>query len=56
MPPYKKWASKKQAAWGHSATGRRELGASDVKGKDRATDFSRLPVRSLAKHHSSSKR
>lgn len=56
MPPFKKWASKKQQRWGHTPTGRRELGDADVKGKDRVTDVSRLPMRSLAKHHSSQTR
>lgn len=56
MPPFTPYASKKQARWAHTSDGREALGDRDVKGKDQATSFKRLPMRALAKHHSSKRR
>lgn len=43
MPPYKKYVSKKQMRWANSPTGRKKLGAKDVKGKNTATAGDFLP-------------
>ena len=45
MPPYKRYASKKQERWAHTPSGLAALGFDDVAGKDRASKGRKLPVR-----------
>ncbi len=46
MPPYKKYASRKEEAWAHTASGLHALGVSEVQGKDAASKGAKLPRRS----------
>jgi hypothetical protein len=49
MPPYKPYASKKQEAWAHTASGLHNLGAEDVAGKDSASKGRKLPKKKAPK-------
>jgi hypothetical protein len=49
MPPYKKYASRKQEAWAHTASGLHALGVTEVKGKDAASKGKKLPRKAKRK-------